>query len=163
MIFFLTSLYAVSKHLVQLTQSQAHLLYVFSLFSVFINNRSLYSSFGFHNEHPIIIGFLLFSDALSPMDTVIQFLLHNVTRAFEFQADAFAKGLGMQTELARSLLKLQIQNLSSMDADWMYASYHFSHPHLSERLKALNWKGEQAVTSEKDEEGVVKVSGRDEL
>ncbi|EHK42306.1 metallopeptidase M48 [Trichoderma atroviride IMI 206040] len=143
--------------------SQAHLLYVFSLFSVFINNRSLYSSFGFHNEHPIIIGFLLFSDALSPMDTVIQFLLHMVTRAFEFQADAFAKGLGMQTELARSLLKLQIQNLSSMDADWMYASYHFSHPHLSERLKALNWKGEQAVTSEKDEEGVIKASGRDEL
>ncbi|KAL7945424.1 myosin-like coiled-coil domain-containing protein [Trichoderma barbatum] len=142
--------------------SQAHLLYVFSLFSVFINNRSLYSSFGFHNEHPIIIGFLLFSDALSPMDTVIQFLLHIVSRTFEFQADEFAKGLGMRTELATSLIKLHIQNLSSMDADWMYASYHFSHPHLSERLKALDWKGEQAVT-EKEEEGVVKASGRDEL
>ncbi|KAL7915002.1 myosin-like coiled-coil domain-containing protein [Trichoderma velutinum] len=142
--------------------SQAHLLYVFSLFSVFINNRSLYSSFGFHNEHPIIIGFLLFSDALSPMDTVIQFLLHIVSRTFEFQADKFANDLGMRTELATSLIKLHIQNLSSMDADWMYASYHFSHPHLSERLKALDWKGEQAV-SEKEDEGVVKASGRDEL
>ncbi|KAL7795336.1 myosin-like coiled-coil domain-containing protein [Trichoderma ceciliae] len=143
--------------------SQAHLLYVFSLFSVFINNRSLYSSFGFHNEHPIIIGFLLFSDALSPMDTVIQFLLHVVSRTFEFQADAFANSLGMRAELATSLIKLHVQNLSSMDADWMYASYHFSHPHLSERLKALDWKAEQAVTSEKEEEGVVKASGRDEL
>ncbi|KAH6611428.1 hypothetical protein Trco_001448 [Trichoderma cornu-damae] len=145
--------------------SQAHLLYIFSLFSVFINNRSLYSSFGFHNEHPIIIGFLLFSDALSPTDTVIQFLLHIVSRTFEFQADAFANSLGMRAELATSLIKLHVQNLSSMDADWMYASYHFSHPHLSERLKALGWKGEQAVTSEKEEEeeGVVKASGRDEL
>ncbi|KAL6875535.1 myosin-like coiled-coil domain-containing protein [Trichoderma longibrachiatum] len=145
--------------------SQAHLLYIFSLFSVFINNRSLYASFGFHNERPIIIGFLLFSDALSPMDTVIQFLLHIVSRTFEFQADAFANSLGMRAELATSLIKLHVQNLSSMDADWMYASYHFSHPHLSERLKALDWKGEQAVTSEKEkeQEGVVKASGRDEL
>jgi STE24 endopeptidase len=99
------------------------------------------------------------------MDTVIQFLLHIVSRTFEFQADAFANSLGMRAELATSLIKLHVQNLSSMDADWMYASYHFSHPHLSERLKALDWKGEQAVTSEKEkeQEGVVKATGRDEL
>jgi STE24 endopeptidase len=97
------------------------------------------------------------------MDTVIQLLLHIVSRTFEFQADAFANSLGMRAELASSLIKLHVQNLSSMDADWMYASYHFSHPHLSERLKALDWTGEQAITSEKEEEGVVKASGRDEL
>ncbi|KAH7318214.1 putative zinc metallo-protease [Stachybotrys elegans] len=112
--------------------SQAHILYIFSLFSIFINNNSLYSAFGFHNEHPIIIGFLLFSDALSP-------------------------------STPSSLIKLHTQNLSTMDADWMYASYHFSHPHLTERLKALDWKGEKPVTSEKDKEEVVKASGRDEL
>lgn len=39
------------------------------------------------------------------------------------------------------MLKLQIQNLSTMEADWMYASYHFSHPILTERLAALGWKG----------------------
>ena len=27
-----------------------------------------------------------------------------------------------------------------MDADWMYASYHYSHPILPERLGALGWK-----------------------
>ncbi|KAK5993949.1 CAAX prenyl protease 1 [Cladobotryum mycophilum] len=145
--------------------NQVHLLYIFSLFSVFINNNSLYASFGFAKEHPIIVGFLLFSDALSPMDTVIQFALHILSRKFEFEADAFANGLGMRTELASSLIKLHVHNLSSMDADWMYASYHFSHPHLSERLKALDWKGEQAVTSEKekDEASAVKASGREEL
>lgn len=55
--------------------------------------------------------------------------------------DAFAQGLGYSDELAASLLKLQIQNLSTMEADWMYASYHFSHPILTERLAALGWKG----------------------
>ncbi len=48
-----------------------------------------------------------------------------------------------------------------MDADWMYASYHFSHPILPERLGALGWHdGDKAdrkeVTSEKP-----KASGRE--
>jgi STE24 endopeptidase len=30
-----------------------------------------------------------------------------------------------------------------MDADWMYASYHFSHPILPERLGELGWYGEK--------------------
>ncbi|KAK7397676.1 zinc metalloprotease [Neonectria punicea] len=150
--------------------SQAHLFYIFTLFSVFINNNSLYSAFGFLKEHPIIIGFLLFSDALSPTDLLVKFGMNIITRKFEFQADAFAKQLGYPEQLARSLLKLQIQNLSTMDADWMYASYHFSHPHLSERLNALGWKGSEGVTEgvpdksiEADKEGVAKVTGRDEL
>lgn len=145
--------------------SQVHILYIFTLFSVFINNKSLYNAYGFHKEFPIIIGFILFSGALSPMDTVVKYLMNVVTRKFEFQADAFAKQLGYASELSRSLLKLHIQNLSTMDADWLYASYHFSHPHLSERLKAIGWTGETEVTGgkEKDKEGVAKVTGREEL
>jgi len=153
--------------------SQVHLLYVFTLFSVFINNASLYSAFGFITERPIIIGFLLFNDALSPMDMVVKLLMNIITRKYEFQADKFATDLGFATDLARSLLKLHTQNLSSLDADPIYASYHFSHPHLTERLKALGWKGDEKVKGgalEKemkatvdDGEGVIKASGRDEL
>jgi STE24 endopeptidase len=53
--------------------------------------------------------------------------------------DAFAQNLGYSSDLAKSLIKLQVQNLSTMDADWMYASYHYSHPILPERLGALGW------------------------
>jgi STE24 endopeptidase len=120
--------------------SKFHMFYIFALFSVFIENNSLYSSFGFHNSHPIIIGFILFSDALAPMDAVVKLLMNILSRKFEFEADAFATDLGFQKELARSLIKLQVQNLSTMDADWMYASYHYSHPILAERLAALGWK-----------------------
>lgn len=57
--------------------------------------------------------------------------------------DEFAVKLGYSKELAKSLIKLQIQNLSTMDADWLYASYHFSHPILPERLGALGWYGDE--------------------
>jgi STE24 endopeptidase len=166
------------------------MFYIFALFSVFIDNKSLYESFGFYKEHPIIIGFVLFSDALAPMDTVVKLLMNILSRKFEFEAgshsssqtlfwlshqltcrlDEFAVKLGYQTQLAKSLIKLQIQNLSTMDADWLYASYHYSHPILPERLAALGWsasgRGTAAGTEkvvEVDDEKPTKASGRDEL
>lgn len=168
--------------------AQFHMFYIFALFSVFINNRSLYQSFGFHKEFPIIIGFILFSDALAPMDTVVKLLMNILSRNFEFQAgllppapvlfsalspsikvanglplDKFAKDLGYQTNLAKSLIKLQIQNLSTMDADWMFASYHFSHPILPERLGALGWTGKKVDGDEKakDSSKAIKASDRE--
>ncbi len=62
------------------------MFYIFALFSIFIDNKSLYESFGFYKEHPIIIGFVLFSDALAPMDTVVKLLMNVLSRKFEFEA-----------------------------------------------------------------------------
>ncbi|KAB8070494.1 peptidase family M48-domain-containing protein [Aspergillus leporis] len=140
--------------------AQSHMFYIFALFSVFVNNKSLYQSFGFIKEQPIMIGFILFSDALAPMDAVVKLLMNILSRKFEFEADAFAVKLGYSEQLASSLLKLQIQNLSTMDADWMYASYHYSHPILSERLKALGWKGGK-VTNYKAEDSDKPVKAAD--
>jgi STE24 endopeptidase len=144
------------------------MFYIFALFSVFINNASLYKSFGFHTQHPIIIGFILFSDALAPMDAIVKFLMNILSRKFEFEADKFAMDLGYKTELARSLIKLQVQNLSTMEADWMYASYHYSHPILHERLTALGWTGskeksakENGRVTEVEEEKVLKAGDRE--
>ncbi|KAG7002118.1 CAAX prenyl protease 1 [Physcia stellaris] len=141
--------------------AQLHMFYIFALFSVFINNRSLYQSFGFHKEFPIIIGFILFSDALTPMDTIVKLLMNILSRTFEFQADEFAVKLGYPKELAKSLIKLQIQNLSTMDADWMYASYHFSHPILPERLGALGWYGHQDSMDGKREDSATPLKASD--
>jgi STE24 endopeptidase len=66
--------------------SSAHLFYVFALFSVFINNGSLYEAFGFGNERPIMIGFILFNEVLSPTDSVVKLLMNILTRKFEFEA-----------------------------------------------------------------------------
>ena len=76
--------------------SQAHLFYMFALFSVFIDNRSLYADFGFHREHPTIVGFMLFNEILSPTDSIIKLLLNIWTRSMEYEA-------GMPTNLTSCL------------------------------------------------------------
>ena len=63
-----------------------HLFYVFALFSVFINNNSLYEAFGFYDQKPIIIGFILFNEVLSPTDSLVKLLMNILTRKFEFEA-----------------------------------------------------------------------------
>lgn len=95
------------------------------------------------------------------MDTVIKLLMNILSRRYEFQADKFALDLGYKTELAKSLIKLQIQNLSTMDADWMYASYHFSHPILSERLAALGWSGAEKIVEVEEPEKAEKATARE--
>ena len=69
--------------------------------------------------------------------------------------------LGYPKELAKSLIKLQIQNLSTMDADWVYASYHFSHPILPERLGALGWYGQGDKEGEKRKDGQKPIKASD--
>lgn len=158
---------------------QAHLFYIFSLFSVFINNNSLYADFGFHREQPDIVGFILFNEILSPTDSIVKLLMNMWTRKMEYEAgtystspltpfrltvpDAFAVKLGYARELGASLIKLQVQNLSSMDADWFYSSFHHSHPILTERLKAMNWTGDRKIVEDKatDEEKPVKAADRE--
>jgi STE24 endopeptidase len=66
--------------------SQAHLFYIFALFSVFINNRSLYADFGFVRERPTIVGFILFNEILSPTDSIVKLLLNIWTRRMEYEA-----------------------------------------------------------------------------
>lgn len=70
----------------QLVIAQAHLLFLFSLFSAFIENQSLYADFGFVTERPVIIGFMLFSEVLSPTESVIGLLMNVLSRKFEFEA-----------------------------------------------------------------------------
>jgi STE24 endopeptidase len=65
---------------------QAHMFYIFSLFSVFINNRSLYADFGFVRERPTMVGFILFNEILSPTDSIIKLLLNIWTRRMEYEA-----------------------------------------------------------------------------
>jgi STE24 endopeptidase len=66
--------------------SSFHLFYVFALFSVFINNQSLYRAFGFYDQQPIMIGFILFNEVLSPTDSLVKLGMNILTRSYEFEA-----------------------------------------------------------------------------
>lgn len=141
--------WALSHTSKMLVISQIHILAIFSLFSGFINNNSLFASFGFVKEHPVIIAFLLFNDLLQPLDNILSFLMNLLSRKHEYEADEYAVKLGYSKELTTALISLQIENLSSMDADWLYSAYHYSHPILAERLDAINRKAKLYSTKEK--------------
>ncbi|CAH00641.1 zinc metalloprotease [Kluyveromyces lactis] len=146
------------SHLLRmLAFSETHIFLVFSLFTAAYQNKSLYNAFGFFAgsgsssdiskvitpQYPIIIGFLLFNDLLQPLDCLSTFLTNLVSRAHEYQSDAYAKELGYAPHLARALINLQIKNLSTMNVDPLYSSYHYSHPTLAERLIAIEYKNEK--------------------
>jgi len=64
--------------------------------------------------------------------------MHNsVSRRFEFQADRFAAELGMGAPLRQALISLEENNKGSLNVDPWYSTYHFSHPPMPERLKAI--------------------------
>ena len=82
---------------------------------------------------------------------LLSFCLTVLSRRFEFQADAFAQGMGKASELYSALIKLNKDNLGFPVADWLFSMWHYSHPPLLERLRALGnakqdwrgWKGER--------------------
>lgn len=66
-------------------------------------------------------------------------LMHRLSRKHEYEADAFAaKLMGDVESLRRSLRKLHAKNLSNLTPDPLYSAFHYSHPTLLERERALD-------------------------
>jgi STE24 endopeptidase len=70
--------------------NSVHLFFIFSLFSAFVHNKQMFAEFGFEKQMPVIIGFFLFSEVLTPSECVLQFAMNSVTRKFEYQAGLFS-------------------------------------------------------------------------
>jgi STE24 endopeptidase len=123
---------------------EASLFLTFSLFNGFINNKSLYAAFGFDSQ-PTIIGFILFSYLYQPISALSTFASNLLSRKHEYEADAYAKKCGYHEELCSSLIKMSEENLSYIDAYWLYSAFHRSHPLLAERLSALGYVSKTKV------------------
>ncbi|ANZ76008.1 BA75_02040T0 [Komagataella pastoris] len=122
--------------------NQVQLFSIFSLFALFFKNKSLYQSFGFSGQ-PVIIGFTLFSDVLKPFNAVLSFATNLLSRNYEYQADEYAVDLGYSSDLSSALIGLHKENLSSLHVDWLYSAYSHSHPHLTERLQAIEFNAKK--------------------
>lgn len=136
----------------------------FSLFALLIGQKELFVAFGFTGSQPTLIGLMIiFQFIFSPYNEVLDkcsadnsacgchininicqmllqllsFCLTVLSRRFEFQADAFARGMGKASELYSALIKLNKDNLGFPVADWLFSMWHYSHPPLLERLRAL--------------------------
>ena len=114
-------------------------MFMFLVFNLLFQYKPLYEAFGFSETQSIFIGlYIITSYIFSPYIAVLTFLTKLLSRKFEFEADAFAKKLGYATDLQSSLVKLNLDKLSFPVYDWMYSSWHHSHPTLLQRLNALD-------------------------
>ncbi|XP_059376277.1 CAAX prenyl protease 1 homolog [Carassius carassius] len=118
--------------------SQMNSFLCFFLFAVLIGRKELFIAFGFHDTQPTLIGLMIiFQFIFSPYNELLSFCLTVLSRRFEFQADAFARNMGRSSELYSALIKLNKDNLGFPVADWLFSMWHYSHPPLLERLRAL--------------------------
>jgi STE24 endopeptidase len=118
--------------------SMTVLLLQLSAYTFISNSTGLFESFGFHGSKPALIGLILFQYIISPVDVIIEFLSNMLSRLFEFQADRFAVEQGYPEELKEGLITLHKENKSSYNIDPLYSTYHFSHPPLIERIRAID-------------------------
>lgn len=118
---------------------QFHLFLMFAAFAYLFKYDPLYRAVGFGaGERPVLVGLLLIvSYVLGAYNAIISFGMTIVSRTFEYQADAFAKNLGYSKELAKALIKLNIDNLGFPVYDWMYSAWNHSHPTLLQRMERL--------------------------
>ncbi|KAK3813894.1 MAG: CAAX prenyl protease-like protein [Linnemannia gamsii] len=119
-----------------LVGSLSEIFFAFFLFSQMVNNRGLFTSFGFTNSAPTLVGFVLFLCQYTPISKVTDFARNTVSRDYEFLADAFACDLGYAASLSSGLMKLQLKNLGNTNPYWLYSMYHRNHPEIVERLDA---------------------------
>ncbi|XP_011497778.1 PREDICTED: CAAX prenyl protease 1 homolog [Ceratosolen solmsi marchali] len=117
---------------------QAIILLNIVLFGQLLHYASIYETFGFIDEKPVIVGLtVILTYVLAPLNKLMNWLMTVQSRNFEFQADKYARSLGHSDALKRALIKLHKDNLGYPLYDKLYSNYHHSHPPLLERLDAL--------------------------
>ncbi|CAF0792174.1 unnamed protein product [Adineta ricciae] len=133
--------WSLSHNIINLSISFINLFVIFIIFALLFKRVGLYDAFGFTQTQPIIIGLLIiFQYVLSPYSAVLSLCLTVLSRRFEFQADNFALKLAHGDPLSRALKKLEMDNMTYPYSDYLFAKYHYSHPTVLERLKALKPK-----------------------
>jgi STE24 endopeptidase len=108
-------------------------LYIFSLFTV---NPRLSWALGakVHSIHMVILAFGVI---YSPISTVVGLGLNLLSRHNEYQADKYAKDHYNADHLISALKKLSTTSLSNLTPHPAYVFFHYSHPTLLQRIRAL--------------------------
>ncbi len=106
------------------------------LLSLFVDNPQLSAALG-ASQPSFHLGLLAFVLIFSPVSTLLGLATGILSRKNEFAADAFAAEHSDGSKLASALIQLSVKNLSNLTPHPLYVFFHYSHPPLLERLKAL--------------------------
>lgn len=110
------------------------MLYILSLF---IDNPMLSQALG-AEEGSFHLGILAFGLLYSPLSLILGLIMNVISRRNEFAADRYAGENFNSKALKDALKKLSVNHLSNLRPHPSYVFFHYSHPPLLDRLKALD-------------------------
>lgn len=140
--------HARRRHLVKMAAVMAPLsLAAFAVVAWLANQPWFFAAFGFDSPS-LPVAFLLFGLLADTVTFWFLPLTRHLTRRFEFEADRFAaEAVGTAQPLIDALRGLHLKNLSNLTPHPWYSAFHYSHPTLVERERALRASPFQAVAS----------------
>jgi len=107
------------------------------IISLFIGNPVLSQAMG-AEQGSFHMGILAFGLLYSPLSLLLGLMMNAISRKHEFEADRFAGEKYNAEALQTALKKLSVNNLSNLRPHPVYVFFHYSHPPLLQRLKALD-------------------------
>jgi STE24 endopeptidase len=88
-------------------------------------------------QQALHLNLIAFGILFSPISGITGLLMSIYSRKNEFEADAYAREKFNGHSLSSALKKLSVDSLSNLYPHQWYVFFHYSHPPLLERLKAL--------------------------
>jgi STE24 endopeptidase len=113
---------------------------VFWLMAQVMGSRELATAFGV-NEPSVYTGLVIFALLYTPIALVIGVLSGYFSRKHEYEADAYAaQHIDDPEDLVTALKKLAADNMSNLTPHPFYVAFHYSHPPVVERIRALRMR-----------------------
>lgn len=105
-------------------------------FTYLLSNSMFFTGFGLTGIH-FGFGLVLFSILMEPFSLIFGIFTNTNLRQAEFNADAFAVKLTSKEAMSSVMRILVAENFSNLNPHHLYVLLHYSHPPMSERLKAI--------------------------
>ena len=106
------------------------------LFSLFVGVDSFAQALG-GAEASFHLGLIAFGILYSPISTLLGLGTNLISRRNEYQADRFAREKYNADDLINALKVLSKTNLSNLTPHPAYVFFHYSHPPLLQRIRAM--------------------------
>jgi len=125
------------KHTLQmLSFSVIQTWFMLFIFSLALKISEVSQALGW-TESNFWLAIVAFGILFTPISMIFWIIWNILSRKNEYEADAFAKQNYSWVKLSNALIKLSRNNLSNLRPHPAYEFFHYSHPTVLKRLKAL--------------------------
>src|SRR6185437_8650731 len=125
------------KHIVHgMVLSWLQIGFMLWLLSRFVFSATLSEALGASGTE-IHINLIAFGILFEPISLVTGLLMNMLSRKNEYAADAYAVTTSEKNPFINALIQLSTDNLSNLKPHPAYVFFHYSHPTLLQRIRAI--------------------------